>query len=82
MLDAVELHLADRCNMNCTGCSHFSPFADEWYASLDQIAEDLKLLSSKFDGRIRHINVLGGEPLLNKNLSAIFSWIRAAFPGQ
>ena len=80
MLDAVELHLADRCNMNCTGCSHFSPFADEWYASLDQIAEDLKLLSSKFDGRIRHINVLGGEPLLNKNLCAIISWIRAAFP--
>lgn len=80
VLDAVELHLADRCNMNCTGCSHFSPFADEWYASPERVIEDLRRLSSKFGGRVRHVNVLGGEPLLNKDLRDIICRIRAAFP--
>ena len=80
VLDAVELHLADRCNMNCTGCSHFSPFAAEWFADVDQIGQDLASLRTKFKGGIRHVNLLGGEPLLNKNVCAILHHVKETCP--
>ena len=80
VLDAVELHLADRCNMNCTGCSHFSPFAAAWFARADQVGRDLALLRSKFAGGIRHVNLLGGEPLLNREIGAILERVRETCP--
>ncbi len=80
VLDAVELHLADRCNMNCTGCSHFSPFADEWYASVEDVGRDLRMLRAKFPGGIRHVNLLGGEPLLNRDVCAIIDRVKTECP--
>ena len=80
VLDAVELHLADRCNMNCTGCSHFSPFAAEWFADANQVEMDLAMLRSKFLGGIRHVNLLGGEPLLNKDICSIIELVRKTYP--
>ena len=80
VLDAVEIHLADRCNMNCTGCSHFSPFAAEWFADVDRIGRDLMSLQAKFKGGIRHVNLLGGEPLLNKEVCAILDRVNETCP--
>ena len=80
VLDAVELHLADRCNMNCTGCSHFSPFAAEWFADVDQVGRDLAALREKFKGGIRHVNLLGGEPLLNADVCAILCRVKESCP--
>jgi hypothetical protein len=66
--------------MNCTGCSHFSPFAAEWYADANRAAADLALLRSKFTGGIRHVNLLGGEPLLNKDVCAIIERVKEVCP--
>ena len=80
VLDAVELHLADRCNMNCTGCSHFSPFAEEWFPDEEQIARDLSVLRERMAGGIRHVNLLGGEPLLHANVCSIVRRVREICP--
>ncbi len=80
VLDAVELHLADRCNMNCTGCAHFSPFAAEWYADVDSVERDLTALRGRFCGGIRHVNLLGGEPLLHRDVVGIIRRVRRACP--
>ena len=80
VLDAVELHLSDRCNMNCTGCAHFSNFADEWQADSTHIQRDLVQLKTKFKGGIRHVNLLGGEPLLNRKVCSIIKSVRTACP--
>lgn len=80
-LDAVELHLADRCNMNCTGCAHFSPFAADWQADVSRVAHDLATLKSKFRGGVRHVNLLGGEPLLHNDVCGIIRCVRLACPG-
>jgi hypothetical protein len=29
---SFETHMVDHCNLDCWGCSHFSPLADEWFA--------------------------------------------------
>lgn len=80
VLDAVELHVVDQCNMNCTGCSHFSPFARPWMADPATVLADLAALRAKFRGGIRHINLLGGEPLLHPGLSDLMVRIRALAP--
>ena len=64
----LETDLWEQCNLKCAQCTHSSPFfnsTDEYY-KLDQFKEDINYLN-----QIAHINtfrIVGGEPLLNKNL--------------
>lgn len=80
VLDAIELHLSDRCNMNCTGCSHFSPFAAEWFPDENLLVQDLATLEKLISGGIRHVNLLGGEPLLCSNTCSIIKRVRETCP--
>ena len=34
VLDYVEFHLTDHCNLNCAGCTHFAPYADKRFADI------------------------------------------------
>ena len=40
VLDYVEFHLADHCNLNCAGCMHFSPYADHRLADIESVRRD------------------------------------------
>ena len=31
MLEKIDIHLTDHCNLNCKGCTHFSPLAEDFY---------------------------------------------------
>ena len=64
---ALEYHLVDHCNLNCAGCTHFSPLAKERYASLEKFEENLIQLK-KWDFEIKQFNLLGGEPLLHPQI--------------
>ncbi len=79
VLDAVELHVTDHCNMNCTGCSHFSPFSPKWFADIPSTLRDLKALRARFR-RIRHVNLLGGEPLLHPRCGDLVAGVRSVCP--
>lgn len=64
----LEADLWEQCNLKCSQCTHNSPFfdsSDEHY-KLEQFKEDINALN-----KIAHVNafrIVGGEPLLNKNL--------------
>ena len=79
MLDYLELHLTDHCNLNCKGCSHFSPIATKWFAKLSDYRHDLERLSQLFFN-IRKIRLLGGEPLLHPEVNAFIAATRQHFP--
>jgi organic radical activating enzyme len=80
VLDLLELHVADQCNMNCKSCFHFSNLVkEESFADLDQYKHDLKHLSQLFD-TIKNIHLMGGEPLLNPDLAQFIYETRAVFP--
>jgi len=79
VIPCIEVHLADHCNLNCKGCSHFSPFADRIFADIVQYTKDLKQLS-RLASNIRKIRLLGGEPLLNPNITAFVFASRKYFP--
>jgi organic radical activating enzyme len=70
----MEFFLVDTCNLRCDNCATSSPFmSDANLPSLETFVESLSLLSRVV--RCDELRLLGGEPLLNKN---ICSFMRAA----
>lgn len=79
-LPYIEYHVADHCNLNCKGCVHFAPLVDgEIFASLNRVTKDLMQLKS-IAPYIDTIRILGGEPLLNPELSCYLSMTRELYP--
>lgn len=70
----LDYHITHACNLACKGCLHFSDYNFNEILSIDKINDDFKFWSSKI--KPRRFNVLGGEPLLNKNLYEILYLIR------
>lgn len=68
ILEDLEVDLWEQCNLRCTQCTHSSPYftsADQNY-EIEQFKQDVASLN-----KIAHVGVfriVGGEPLLNKNL--------------
>ena len=77
-LNRFEVHITDHCNLNCKGCSHFCPVADEKYVDVEQFRKDFQCLSQKID--VGTIRLLGGEPLLHKDLPELMQIARESFP--
>ena len=67
----LEVHLTDHCNLNCKGCDHFSPIAHETYLDIEKYKSDLDRINIIVGDNIEHLFLLGGEPLLNKNICEI-----------
>jgi organic radical activating enzyme len=78
-LKYVEFHLTDHCNLNCKGCGHFCPIADEWFAEVGDFAKDIKRLAYLFDN-IMTIRLMGGEPLLHPKVNEFMAIARANLP--
>jgi hypothetical protein len=79
VLDYLEFHLADHCNLNCAGCTHFAPYADRRFADLGETRRDFIRLKELFSN-IRHIRIMGGEPLLHSEAAEFVCMVREAFP--
>ncbi len=81
MIDNVDYHITDKCNLNCVSCNHFCPLVpkEAEHKSMKQIEKDLRLLS-KFRNDIEQITILGGEPTLHPNLVEILYLTRKLFP--
>lgn len=75
----LNTNLVDGCNLNCKGCAHFATFfgKDEIY-SLENFRRDIRRLSQMCD--VVSFRLLGGEPLLLKNLDEYVKITRQYFP--
>ena len=63
----LEYHIADHCNLNCAGCSHFSSLCkEESFSEYMTVEKDFQQLK-KFVNHIEWIRILGGEPFLNRD---------------
>ena len=78
IIPLLEIQVVNHCNLNCCGCSHFSNISDEFFIEIESLKRDLKDLSSKFI--VKKISLIGGEPLLHKNLKEIINEIKKIFP--
>lgn len=76
----IEYHLADHCNLNCKGCTHFSNLVPEpVFADKRQFAKDLAQLK-KYFSCLHYFYLLGGEPLLNPDLGSYVAIARQYLP--
>lgn len=66
-IKSVDYSIVDHCNLNCAGCSHFSPIAELRFASLERFEKNIIKLSS-YNLNIEQFNLLGGEPLLHTQI--------------
>lgn len=76
VLPQVEMHAVDFCNLNCRGCTHFSPIFEKNIPNTIDRLNDVKVLNSKFTHIIRFY-LLGGEPFLNPEISTYISELRS-----
>lgn len=76
---SLDIHVADHCNLNCYSCFHYSPIAKKRFIDLNQLEQDLKILS-KVGRFFNTINLLGGEPLLNSDINRILYLVRENLP--
>lgn len=79
IIQHMETHLADGCNLNCKGCLHFSNlFEREEFPDLDCLLRDIEYIAEKCE--IFQFRVLGGEPLLNPRLPFFLERLRQIIP--
>ena len=77
----LVVHLTDHCNLNCRGCTHFSNIAKPHFADPEQFEKEFALLEGIFSG-ITEIYLLGGEPLLHKEVTKFLGIARRHFPAS
>lgn len=74
-----EYHVTHHCNLKCKGCGHLSNLVDPEYGNLEKYLQDINRLKELFWG-VNVIRLMGGEPLLNENLSQFIIETRKVFP--
>lgn len=77
----IEFNLTDYCNLNCKGCSHYSPIAPAEYQGLAELQRSMRCISqAKNADIIEGIYLIGGETLLYPDLIEAMKLGRKYFP--
>lgn len=63
---SFKYHTVDGCNLNCIGCSTFSPLVDNSFVDISFFEKDIKRMSEL--GDIEMMELIGGEVLLHPNI--------------
>lgn len=78
-LPYAEMHVADFCNLNCKGCTHFSALFDRTLPDRERRIQDIRTLAKIFP-RILCFALMGGEPLLNPEIGDYLTETRELLP--
>lgn len=78
-LPYVEFSAVLHCNMNCRSCTHFSPLSQKHFYDFELFYKDIYRLR-QLVSRIDTIRIMGGEPLLNPELSEYIALTRKLYP--
>ena len=73
-IELLEIHAAHGCNLTCDSCSHFSNQGHSGLLTPESADEQMALWSHRINPRA--FSILGGEPLLNKNIEQILEVAR------
>lgn len=75
----LEADITDKCNLKCAACYHFANFSlTEDFYPIEDFHSDVRRLSEICD--IASFRLMGGEPLLAKNVDEYMKILRRYFP--
>lgn len=74
LTDGVEVVVSHHCNLRCRACAYLAPIQRNVLADPEQLGRDLAALGHTYHAS--EARVLGGEPLLNPEITAVLSAIR------
>lgn len=79
-LEAMEIHAAEHCNLNCKNCSMFCGLVKkEAFPDYNEFEKGILLLKKYFQ-HVKIFRIIGGEPLLNPELDKYIYKIRGIYP--
>lgn len=70
----LDINVVHHCNLRCANCSHGSPFAKKYVMGLDVLERDLTALKPYL--HVGELLIVGGEPLLRKDLPEVLEICR------
>ena len=72
--DRCEVDVVHHCILSCRACNHMAPWADQYFADLDQTRRDLSILSRYYHSGV--FGFSGGEALLHPRLPELMDVVR------
>lgn len=75
----LEFNVGDHCNLNCKGCTHYSPLAHGHFTDIDTLRHSIATLGAKCSGKVKTAYLIGGETLLYPHLKEAMTALREAF---
>lgn len=78
----LEFVVTDYCNLNCRGCTHYSPLAAKEFEPLDRLERNVARLGRISDGgsKLGSVYLIGGETLLYPHIVEAMAVMRRHFP--
>lgn len=75
-VEAFELHVVEHCNLRCAHCCNMSPYLAERTLSVAEIDAMCRTMAAHL--RVDVFKIMGGEPLLHPEITAVLRAIRAS----
>lgn len=79
ILPQAEMHVVDYCNLNCKGCTHFSPLFSREQPNAEKRIHDIEIVASKFSHIIKFF-LMGGEPFESSDICKYIVETRRILP--
>lgn len=78
----IKFPICYHCNLNCAYCCHFSPIAPKYEVSIETFKKDVKQLQKITKGKVKILSLMGGEPLLHKDIEQLLVILNKYFPNS
>lgn len=79
-LDKLEFYITNVCNLTCSNCNRYNNFHFRGWAAWDDYADNLKQWAQHV--HVQHPVILGGEPLLNRDIVKWITGLRSLWPNS
>ena len=76
----IGIPICYHCNLNCAYCNHYSPIAPKYELPVEIFTKDIKKLHKLTNGSVSEIVLVGGEPLLHKDIVKFIKVLANYFP--